>query len=222
MSPLATRDAVIVFAKAPMPGAVKTRLIPVLGPEGAAALHGRLVERTVATASVAARDTVELHVAPEDDFLRCCAARYNAALVPQCGLDLGDRMHHAFERALLRGRCSAVVLIGSDCPALTALHIRCAFEALHDGYDAVLGPAEDGGYVLLGLTRTDRRMFEGIAWGTSEVLDQTRARLRGLGWRWRELETLWDVDTPADWARLKQSQLMGPVARLCGTGGLSA
>jgi rSAM/selenodomain-associated transferase 1 len=207
----------MVFAKAPVPGAVKTRLIPLLGRDGAAALHGRLVERTLATARIAVRDALELHVAPEDDFLRSCAARYNAALVSQCGDDLGERMHHAFERALSRRGCTAAVLIGSDCPALTTLHIRSAFQALDEGYDAVLGPAEDGGYVLLGLVSTNRRLFEGTAWGTSEVLDQTRSRLRELGWRWRELEPLWDVDTPADCARLDASQLMEPAARLCGT-----
>src|SRR4051812_36959461 len=103
MCPTLTRNAVMVFAKAPVPGAVKTRLIPLLGPAGAAALHARLVERTLAMASAAARDALELHVAPEDDFLRCCAARYSAALVPQCGNDLGDRMHHAFQRALSPG-----------------------------------------------------------------------------------------------------------------------
>lgn len=206
----------MVFAKAPVPGAVKTRLIPVLGPEGAAALHARLIKRTLAVASVAARDALELHAAPEDDFLRYCAARYNAALVPQYGEDLGDRMHHAFERALSRRGCTSAVLMGSDCPALTGTHIRSALRVLHDGYDAVLGPAEDGGYVLLGVARTDRRLFEGIAWGTSEVLDQTRTRLRELGWRWRELETLWDVDRPADWARLHASQLLEPAARLSG------
>jgi rSAM/selenodomain-associated transferase 1 len=212
-----TRDAVMVFAKTPVPGAVKTRLIPVLGREGAAALHARLIKHTLAVASAAARDVLELHVTPEDDFVRYCAARYNAALVPQCGGDLGDRMHHAFERALSRGGCTSAVLMGSDCPALTTMHIQSALKTLHDGYDAVLGPAEDGGYVLLGVARTGRRLFEGIAWGTSAVLDQTRARLRELGWRWRELETLWDVDTPADWARLRASNLLRPAARLSGT-----
>jgi rSAM/selenodomain-associated transferase 1 len=216
MSPTSARDAVIVFAKAPIPGAVKTRLISVLGPEGAAALHARLIKRTLAAASVAASDALELHVTPENDFVRYCAAHYNAALVPQHGDDLGERMHHAFERALSRG-CTSAVLMGSDCPALTTKHIQSALKTLHDGYDAVLGPAEDGGYVLLGVADSDHRLFEGIAWGTSEVLDQTRARMRELGWRWRELETLWDVDTPADWARLRGSNLLRAAAHLSGT-----
>jgi rSAM/selenodomain-associated transferase 1 len=206
----------MVFAKAPVPGAVKTRLIPVLGPQGAAALHARLIKHTLAAASVAAGDALELHVTTEDDFVRYCAARYNAALVPQCGGDLGDRMHRAFERALSRGGCTSAVLIGSDCPALTSMHIRSALKTLHEGYDAVLVPAEDGGYVLLGVARTDRRLFDGIAWGTSDVLCETRARLRELGWCWRELEILWDVDTPADWARLRESNLLKPATRLRG------
>ncbi|MEA3155048.1 MAG: uncharacterized protein QOK44_2637 [Betaproteobacteria bacterium] len=201
----------MVFAKAPRPGEAKTRLIPRLGAQGAAALHARLIKHTLATASVDARNALELHGHPaEDEFLRFCAARYNASLVAQQGQDLGERMYHGFELALSGEGCAFAVLIGTDCPALTPKHIRSAFEALQNGYDAVFAPAEDGGYVLLGVARADARLFDDITWGTDQVLELTRARLRLLGWRWLELETLWDVDRVADWDRLSASGLLGP------------
>jgi rSAM/selenodomain-associated transferase 1 len=149
----------------------------------------------------------------DDDFLRFCAGRYNASLVPQQGSDLGERMYRGFERALSGEGCASAVLIGSDCPALTSRHIALAFRALQNGHDAVLAPAEDGGYVLLGIARADVRLFEDIMWGTDRVLELTRARLRRLGWRWLELETLWDVDRIADWHRLSTSGLLGSNAR---------
>jgi rSAM/selenodomain-associated transferase 1 len=205
-----SRNPVLVFAKAPRPGAVKTRLIPLLGEQGAAALHARLIKHTLATASTAARGALELHGEPvEDDFLRYCAARYNATLLPQCGSDLGERMHHAFEHALSRDGCTYAVLIGADCPALTAWHLRRALRLLDAGHDAVLAPAEDGGYVLIGLSRLNRELFEGIAWSTAAVMSQTRERLRAFDWRWLELEVLWDVDRPRDYTRLAETRLLG-------------
>ncbi len=199
---------IVVFAKAPQPGAVKTRLIPLLGAEGAAALHLRLVKRALATARAAAFGRVELHCAPdaEDAFFRFCGSRYGAALAPQAAGDLGARMLAAFGTALAAH--ARVLLIGSDCPALSARDLRQAEQALREGHDAVLAPAEDGGYALIGLTRCDARLFEGIAWGGDGVMAETRARLAALGWRWRELETLWDVDRPEDYARLKDSGLL--------------
>jgi uncharacterized protein len=114
-------------------------------------------------------------------------------------------MHHAFECAL---HDSNVLLIGSDCPALVAEHLRRAGRILAEGSDAVLIPVEDGGYALIGLARGHFRIFDGIEWGTAHVLEETRERLRELGWRWRELETLWDVDTDADYDRLLASGLL--------------
>jgi len=206
---------VIVFARAPEPGAVKTRLIPLIGPQGAAALHARMMERALATACQAALGTVELHCAPDcdDDFLRFCSSRYRAKLVAQANGNLGARMAAAAGTALIAH--SRVLLMGCDCPALTARHLRAAHQALLDGEAAVLAPAEDGGYVLLGLKQSDRRLFEGIAWSSETVLADTRARLRELAWRWRELDTLWDVDRAEDYQRLLKSGLLDelPVAR---------
>lgn len=200
--------SVIVFAKAPQPGSVKTRLIPVLGAEGAAALHARLVKRTIETARAASFGTVELHVTPRanDPFLLSCAGQYGIALKAQADGDLGARMLSSFAQALAAN--AHVLLVGSDCPALTARHLRQADRALRDGDDAVFVPCEDGGYALVGLRRADGRLFEGIAWGGDRVMAETRKRLVALGWRWRELETLWDVDRPEDYERLVASRLL--------------
>jgi rSAM/selenodomain-associated transferase 1 len=199
---------VIVFARAPAPGAVKTRLIPLLGAERAAALHARLVERTLESARAAAFSRIELHGTPgiDDPFFRSCAGRFAAALMAQAGDDLGARMRSAFESAL--ARYPRALLMGSDCPALTARHLRQADHALREDADAVIVPCEDGGYALIGLRRVDPLLFEGIRWGGNSVMAETRDRLRSLGCRWRELETLWDIDRPEDYERLLASGLL--------------
>ncbi|HKC44165.1 MAG TPA: TIGR04282 family arsenosugar biosynthesis glycosyltransferase [Burkholderiales bacterium] len=193
----------IVFAKAPQPGEVKTRLIPALGAAGAARLHERLVERALATAAGAAIGPVELCCAPDasDPVLAALARAHGAVLAPQGPGDLGDRMRAAFQRTL--ARAPAAIVIGCDCPALTPEHLREAGRALDTGYDAALAPAEDGGYVLIGLARVTDRLFNGVRWGESTVMAETRKRLAALGWRWRELETLWDLDRPEDLTRLE-------------------
>jgi rSAM/selenodomain-associated transferase 1 len=201
-------SAVIIFARAPRPGAVKTRLIPLLGVEGAAALHVRLLKRTLETARAASFRRIELHGTPDidDPYFRFCAGHFAVALAAQVGDDLGARMFAAFEPALAEH--PRALLVGCDCPALTARHLRQADGALRDGADAVFVPCEDGGYALIGLQRAEARLFDGIAWGGENVMTDTRARLTGLSWRWRELETLWDVDRPADYARLVGSGLL--------------
>jgi rSAM/selenodomain-associated transferase 1 len=192
----------IVFAKAPRPGTVKTRLIPALGPTGATRLHERLVERTLATASAAATGPVELCGDPgPDSFLAARAAAHGATLTAQGPGDLGARMHRAFARVLASAR--AALLVGCDCPALTPQHLRDASAALAAGYDAVLVPAADGGYVLIGLRRVHSSLFEQIRWGGPDVLADTRGRVGALGWRCSELATLWDVDRPEDLERLR-------------------
>jgi rSAM/selenodomain-associated transferase 1 len=201
----------LLFTKAPRPGMVKTRLVPLLGETGAAALHARLTEHALATARVAAIGSVELHCAPDcdDPFLCQCADGYGALLVPQAQGDLGARMGIAFQQALARSRY--VILIGTDCPGLTANHLRAARIALATGADAVFIPTEDGGYALVGLAGHDGRVFAEIAWGENGVMNQTRERLSELGWRWRELETLWDIDRPEDYERLLELRLLDRV-----------
>lgn len=201
---------IAVFAKAPVAGEVKTRLAAVLGPEGAAALHARLVRRALATAIEARTGAVELWCAPDagHPFFARCAEDFGVALRVQEGADLGERMRRACDAALAAG--AAAIVIGSDCPALRAADLQQAAAALA-GADVAIAPAEDGGYVLVGLARSVPALFASIAWGTGEVMAQTRARLAAAGVRWRELATFWDVDRPEDYARLQQEEALREV-----------
>lgn len=199
---------IVVFARAPVPGATKTRLIPLLGAERAATLQQMLIERALTTAREAAVGPVELWCAPSalDPLWTACTQRHGIDAVSQCDGDLGARMQHAAAAAL--AATSRVIIIGTDCPALTADDLRHAAAMLDAHHDAVLIPAEDGGYVLLGLKWWNPRLFTNIAWGTDQVLATTRARLAQLQWRWHELPPSWDVDRPPDFARLRASGLM--------------
>lgn len=189
----------IVFAKAPVPGTVKTRLIPALGADGAAALAGRLIARTLDMAWHSAAAPLELHVDPDAAHPFFLSLAEAPPMVAQQGSDLGKRMHHALTAAL-RGTDFAV-LIGTDCPGMDGNYLQQACAALAEGCDAVLGPAEDGGYVLIGVRRPEPALFAGVEWGSDRVLAQTRARIAALGWKLFELPTLWDLDRPEDLAR---------------------
>jgi rSAM/selenodomain-associated transferase 1 len=194
---------VAILAKAPIAGAVKTRLVPLLGAEGAAALQERLIHRTVETAIDADIGPVTLWGSPDEThpLFRALAARFGVALRRQPEGDLGARMH-----AAIALRCPAIV-IGADCPALTPAHLRTAADVLRDGQDAVIFPAEDGGYVLIGLRQPHAALFAPMEWGTDAVLAETRRRLVQLALSWREPVSLWDVDRPADIERLRREGL---------------
>lgn len=189
---------VILFAKAPTPGQVKTRLIPSLGAEAAAKLHEDLLERTLRTITAAHLGAPDLYCHPhgEHPFFLRCAARFPLSLQTQNGADLGERMLNAFRQALRVHEYA--VIVGSDCPALQADDLREAMRHLQAGADAVLGPAEDGGYVLIGLRQPIAALFEGVTWGSAQVLAQTRQRLSALGLHWHELAQRWDLDRPED------------------------
>jgi rSAM/selenodomain-associated transferase 2/rSAM/selenodomain-associated transferase 1 len=191
--------AIAVFSKAPRAGESKTRLIPALGAAAAARLQRRLCLRSLDLACRAANGKVTLWAAPDhrQRFFRAVQAQRGIALRSQTGSDLGERMANAFA-----AHAGPLLLIGSDCPALTEAHLAAAATALHDGHDAVFIPAEDGGYVLVGLRRPQPKLFEGIAWGSEKVMAQTRERLIALGLRWAEPAMLWDVDRPKDLPRL--------------------
>jgi rSAM/selenodomain-associated transferase 1 len=196
---------VLVFAKAPTPGRVKSRLIPALDAHAAAELHRQLVTRTLLTAKAASVGPVGLWCAPDahDPFFADCAEEFGLSLHDQGEGDLGVRMARALQTALSDG--SPALLIGSDCPALTAEYLRDAAAACGGGSDAVFGPAEDGGYVLIGLARSPpAQLFENMTWGDAMVMPESRRRLQRLGWRWIELATLWDVDRPEDLPRLRR------------------
>ncbi|PKO83801.1 MAG: hypothetical protein CVU17_06890 [Betaproteobacteria bacterium HGW-Betaproteobacteria-11] len=196
------RIGVAIMARAPVLGKAKTRLIPALGAEGAANLQRWLMQRTVAMALVADVGPVSLWCAGDQmhpDF-RLCQAYGPVSLHAQPEGSLGHRM-----LAAARGAATeAVILIGTDCPVLTAGLLREAVAALTT-QDAVIFPAEDGGYVLIGMRFPHPALFSDIDWGSEHVMTQTRRRLAALGWRWTEPVTLWDVDRPADYERLAVS-----------------
>jgi len=193
--------AIAILAKAPLPGLVKTRLIPALGVEGAALLQARLIERTLATACAAGTGPVTLWGAPEESHFRALAQQFPVHLARQRDGDLGARM-----LAALQSTCPALV-IGSDCPALAPQHLRDAADALRAESDAAIIPAEDGGYVLIGLRRPQPALFADVPWGTAKVMAETRRRAQKLGLRVCELAALWDLDVPEDLQRLRGAGL---------------
>jgi uncharacterized protein len=200
--------AIAVLAKAPVAGLAKTRLIPALGAEGAAALQRRLIERAIETACEAALGPVAVWTAPNADHpeFQSARARYRVSLSVQADGDLGARMLAAIAAAN-----APALVIGTDCPALTADHLRTAAGVLRGGTDAVIIPVEDGGYALIGMRAAEPALFSGMPWGTPEVMDETRRRLRGLRLSWQEPFTLWDVDLPEDLDRLRTLGLEGMV-----------
>ncbi len=196
---------VAVLAKAPMAGLAKTRLIPALGPAGAARLQRWMTLRALQTARDAELGPVTLWCTPGADhrFFRALRRTAGVPCRVQPAGDLGARMHAVFSAPDADG---PTLLIGTDCPVLTPEHLRQAARALTDGDDAVYYPAEDGGYVLVGLRRPQPGLFDAMTWSTSAVMAQTRARALALNLTLREFETLWDVDEPQDLPRLQALQ----------------
>lgn len=188
-----------VLARAPVAGRVKTRLIPALGAQGACDVQQLLLTRT-------------LHL-PADGFserflwlddvpsvqLQAAAEALGWTLVEQPAGDLGERMRLIATLGLAES--DGVVLIGNDCPAIDGDYLQAARKAFED-HTVVIGPAEDGGYVLLGLRSTEVNLFSDMPWGTEQVFSQTLQRLREHGCAPALLPTLWDVDRPEDLGRL--------------------
>jgi uncharacterized protein len=211
---------IIVMAKAPVAGFAKTRLIPALGPVGAAALAERLLRWTLEQARRAALGPIDLCCAPDAHHPAFERERRagDVVLSRQGEGDLGARMARAFERWLeLSGQA---VMIGTDAPALDAAMLRRAAQALLDAraetdIDAVFVPAHDGGYALIGLRRSVRTalptwlptLFEGMTWSTGSVMQHTRERLRAAGLRHTELPAVADIDEPADLIHLPEGWL---------------
>ena len=186
-----------MFARTPVPGQVKTRLIPAIGAERAANLHRAMLWRTVTTTTAAAIGPVALWCSPavEHPFIDEMQREFDLEVHLQQGADLGERMHRA-----LQTYPAGAVLVGSDCPFLEEQDLQMAADILRDGDDAAIGPAEDGGYYLIGVRDSSMAVFSGIPWGTDGVLSATRRKFRDLGWRWREIATRRDVDQPEDLA----------------------
>lgn len=199
------RVQVAVLAKAPLPGLAKTRLIPALGARGAARLQRQLTRQALRTALDADLGPVTLWCAPDTRhrLFRALHQTTGVACRVQAGGDLGERMLAAFELHCVTG---PLLLIGTDCPPLTTRHLRQAALSLLAGDDGVVCPAEDGGYVLVGLRKPQPALFRDMRWSTASVMADTRARARRAGLRLRDLETLWDLDRPGDLDRLSRTQ----------------
>jgi rSAM/selenodomain-associated transferase 1 len=205
---------ILVMARAPEAGRAKTRLIPALGEAGAARLHGYLVERLLDELSQASLAPITLCCTPHIDhpFFLHCRDRYGVGLQQQQGHDLGERLHHALTTSLQRN--TYAVVIGCDIPLLGRDDLGVALESLAQGGDAVISPAEDGGYALLGVREAAAELFSDIEWGSERVLAQTRERLLALGWSWQELKQQWDVDRPEDLSRLARLTLPPQIVQL--------
>lgn len=188
---------VLVFAKAPVAGFAKTRLARDIGAAGAARLASRMLSETVAQAVGAAIGPVEICCAPDTGHRQFGALRagFGVELSEQGEGDLGQRMWRALERSLRHHR--HVLLVGTDAPGLVASVLADAARALTT-HDAVVVPALDGGYVLLGVARALPSLFRDIDWGTDAVMAQTRRRLFQSGLRHAELAPIADVDEVAD------------------------
>jgi rSAM/selenodomain-associated transferase 1 len=194
---------ILIFAKEPKAGFSKTRLIPALGAQGAAALALRLLTHTLHETITSELGPVELCVTPwsTQTNWRALGVPHRVELTDQGDGDLGARMARAAARALAAG--ASVLLMGTDCPQLDAVQLQQAAKALCTA-DATLIPALDGGYVLLGLNRFDATVFSNITWSTSTVAAVTLERFRLLGWRVKTLAALPDIDEPADLQYLPQ------------------
>ena len=191
-------DAILVFVRAPEAGRVKTRLAAEIGAEGALRVYRRLAEHAVAEArELGPEVALRIHYTPAagGEAVRAWLGG-DAEYLPQADGDLGARMRAAFAAAFAAGH-RRVLIIGSDLPGLSAEVLRRALRLL-DSHPAVIGPAADGGYYLLGLRGMVGGVFDGIAWSTERVLEATLARLRAAGCAPAMLEPLRDVDTAAD------------------------
>ena len=224
---------IAIFAKSPIAGQVKTRLIPLLGAEGAAAAYRQMLLHALQIASDAASAQLSLWTsgAPDHPFLIECKNRYAVPLFQQSDGDLGDRMATCLRQLLQQH--DRVLLIGSDCPVLSVADLKQAAAALQGSAQMVFTPAEDGGYVLVGMRRSNDVKavvdvshnaakagfcaFDNIAWSTTDVMAQTRERLTAQGWLngydWAELPTRWDVDEPADYQRALRAGLLQALDR---------
>ena len=188
---------IVIFAKAPLPGFAKTRLIPALGEQGAAELARRMLLHTVTQALAAGLGPVELCVTPSmrETVWRSLSIPAGVAWSEQGNGDLGKRMARAAQRSIAAG--DSVLLVGSDCPAVDAALLRRADISL-ERFDATLVPTADGGYIVLGLKQFHVSVFESIQWSSDGVAAATLERCERLGWKLETHATLHDIDEPAD------------------------
>jgi uncharacterized protein len=212
-SPL--KEVLVLMAKAPREGEVKTRLIGALSPAEATELYINFLRDTFALMEEVQdeRETLALALCytPEgEEEAFEIVEREGSLMLAQRGEDLGERLSNCSMDFFDLG-FDSVVVIGADSPTLPADYLFEAFERLADGDDVVIGPAEDDGYYLVGMRKFSREIFEGIPWGTGGVLSATTERVRDAGLRLNLLPAWYDVDTPAELARLKEELKSGKV-----------
>lgn len=193
-----TQGALLVFAKSPVAGQVKTRLIPDIGRQRATSLYKELLARTLDTAIKTEFSGIQLWVSGNihHQYFSRLKNKEHFNLYQQTGKDLGERMFNAFDSAL--SEHSYAVLIGSDCPSLSSVDIQSAMALLKSGRELVLGPAEDGGYYLIGLRKNNAELFSGIKWGEENVFSETCARAKKINLDVSLLPKRSDVDRPSD------------------------
>ena len=194
-------SVLMIFAKAPEPGLVKSRLIPALGEEKAAEVYRSLMEKTLQTCRGAGFKNIQLWCYPNTDHphFNAYSGRFHARLCAQRGNDLGERMWFALSQALTQ--YDHGIIVGCDCPDLCADDLITAVEKLEEGCDAVIGPSDDGGYYLLGTNQASHILFTDITWGTATVYSETMERIRELKLHCYELPEHYDVDRPEDLER---------------------
>ena len=188
-----------IFAKAPIPGKIKTRLQPALSGDDCARLSRDMIRHSIKVATDLADTSIELWCFPNEEipFFQQLADEFPLELHTQCGVNLGDRMHHALNQALETHH--AVQLIGSDCPFYSQEYLRYGFELLETPSQVVIGPATDGGYLLIGANRPlPESVFNNIAWGTNTVFRETLDRFQDIAITPRLLPSLNDIDRPED------------------------
>lgn len=195
--------AVLVFAKAPISGEVNTRLIPDTGVDAATQLQVELIDLRLESLQKNKLCEIELWCSPDSNhaFFKKCKKKYGVTLFPQQGDDLGVRMSLAIKESLKRFK--RVVLIGTDAPSLTLDQIEVAVQRLGEANDIVIAPAEDGGYVLIGMSQHCDGVFQSVPWGTDMVLSCTRNNIKAHNLISEELELCWDIDRVEDYQRYK-------------------
>ncbi len=193
---------ILLFAKAPVTGKVNTRLISDIGVQAATQLQDDLIHQRLSMLTQANLCAVHLLCSPDvrqDDYFMRCKQQYPIALLSQSGTDLGMRMLNGIKQALQQYKYC--IVIGTDAPALGEVLIEKAIERLKKGLETVFVPAEDGGYVLVGLQKPYKFLFQDITWGSAEVMQQSRNKLNKNGISFYELDTCWDIDRVEDYQR---------------------
>lgn len=187
----------LIFTKSPILGTVKTRLQPDYSVEQSLNIHTALLEKTLGLTNNLKNIDIELCCTPSRNtlFFLNCENNYPIELTNQSGADLGERM--ALSMSVALQTYEKVIIIGTDCPDIDETYINDAFSAL-DYVDAVIGPAVDGGYVLLGLRKFSIEIFKNISWGSDTVYIQTENNLESLDWSYKELPIMHDIDRPED------------------------